>query len=79
MRRFVGWFEQNSVSVDVKTMAKQQFNAGPRDDPPRNAWVNYLELAPSPLSTPATPEKHQQFIVDTKSTQANVDVKKIEI
>lgn len=60
-------------------MAKQQFNGGPRDDPLRNARVNYLELAPSPVSTPATPEKHRQFLVDTKSTKANVDVKKIEM
>lgn len=61
MRRFVGWFE-----------AKQHFNTGPRDDPLRNATVNYLELAPSPVSTPATPEKHQQFLVEE-------EVKKIEM
>lgn len=35
MRRFVAPFEENRVSVDVKTMAKQHFNAGPRDDPPQ--------------------------------------------
>lgn len=55
--------------MGVKRLAKQHFNAGPRDSPLRNARLNYLELAPSPVSTPATPENHRQ------STQANGDVK----
>lgn len=68
----VAWFEEQSVSMDMKTLPKKHFPILPGDVP-----VSIAAIAASSVSTTATPGASSKTLTDALSTEANVNVTKL--
>lgn len=67
MQHFVGWFEDDRVSMDVEVTSNQHFEKRSKSGRLRRArpYGPSMSVIPQLLLVP--PQKHQHFLVDTQS------------